>query len=382
MRPLPSKLPNAGTTIFSVMTKLAERHGAINLAQGFPDFQPPDRLQELLAESVRAGRNQYAPMTGATELREAIAAKIEALHGRSVDAEHEVTVTAGATEAIFCAIQAVVHPDDEVIILDPAYDSYDPAVTLAGGRAVHVPLRPPSFALDWQRLADHLSDRTRLLIINSPHNPTGTLLVPADLDRLAGLLRPFDCLVLSDEVYEHIVFDGERHASVLAHEELARRSFGISSFGKTYHATGWKIGYCVAPAELSAEFRRVHQFVTFAAATPIQHALASFLQEAPEHCTALPVFYQQKRDYFAGLLDGSRFKLLPSRGTYFQLADYGAISAIPDIDFARRMTVEHGVAAIPVSVFYERAPPQTLLRFCFAKQAATLDAAAARIRSL
>ena len=382
MKRISSKLASSGTTIFTVMTRLAERHGAINLAQGFPDFQPPARLQELVTYHLRAGRNQYAPMTGVRALREAVAAKVQTLYGARVDAEAEITITSGATEAIFCAVQAVVQPGDEVVVLDPAYDSYAPAVKLAGGNTVHVPLAAPGFSVDWERLEGSLGPRTRLVIINSPHNPTGTVLGAADLERLAALLRPYDCLVVSDEVYEHVVFDGLRHASVLAHAELAERSFAVSSFGKTYHATGWKIGYCVAPRELAEEFRRIHQYVTFAAAAPLQHALADYLVEAPEHYLTLPEFYQAKRDYFAALLEGSRFTLPRASGTYFQLADFSAISELDDVEFARRLTIEHGVAAIPVSVFYAQAPRDRLVRFCFAKEPSTLDAAAARLRAV
>jgi methionine aminotransferase len=382
MKPLASKLPSSGTTIFTVMTKLAEQHGAINLAQGFPDFQPPERLQELVSYHVRAGRNQYAPMIGAQSLREAIAAKIETLYGARVDPEAEITITSGATEAIFDAIQAVVRHGDDVIVLDPAYDSYEPSITLAGGRTIHVPLQAPLFALDWGRIDAALTARTRLVIINSPHNPTGTLLTHADLDRLAKLLRPYECWVVSDEVYEHVIFDGAAHSSVLAHAELAARSFAVFSFGKTYHATGWKVGYCVAPKELTTEFRRVHQYVTFATTTPIQHAIADYLAEAPDHYRRLPDFYQQKRDYFARMLADSRFALLPARGTYFQLADYSAITDRSDVEFARWLTAERGVAAIPISVFYARAPNDRLVRFCFAKEARTLDAAADRLRGL
>lgn len=381
MKPLVSKLPTAGTTIFTVMTKLAEEHGAINLGQGFPEFQPPARLRELVDHYMRAGRNQYAPMTGARSLREAISAKTQAVYGARVEPENEVTVTSGATEAIFCAIQAVVHRGDDVIVLDPCYDSYEPSITLAGGRTVHVPLRAPDFAIDWQRLADSLNPRTRLIIINSPHNPTGALVSSADLTRLAEFLRPTECLVLSDEVYEHIVFDAA-HVSLLTNAELAARSFVISSFGKTYHATGWKVGYCMAPKALTDEFRRVHQYVMFATTTPMQLALADYLVEAPEHYLGLPAFYREKRDYFATELRESRFELLPVRGTYFQLAAYGAISDENDVEFARRLTVEHGVASIPVSVFCERAPRERLIRFCFARERETLAAAAAKLRAL
>jgi methionine aminotransferase len=381
MKPLVSKLPTAGTTIFTVMTKLAEEHRAINLGQGFPEFQPPVRLQALVDHYVRAGRNQYAPMIGAWPLREAISTKTQAVHGARVDPESEITITSGATEAIFCAIQAVVHRGDEVIVLDPCYDSYEPSITLAGGRTVHVPLRAPDFAIDWQRLADSVTSRTRLIITNSPHNPTGALVSAADLARLAELLRSTECLVLSDEVYEHIVFDGP-HVSLLTNAELAARSFVISSFGKTYHATGWKVGYCMAPKALTDEFRRVHQYVMFATTTPMQLALADYLSEAPQHYLELPTFYREKRDYFAALLKESRFELMPVRGTYFQLAGYSAISDKSDVEFARWLTIEHGVASIPVSVFCAQAPRERLIRFCFARERETLAAAGAKLQAL
>lgn len=379
MNLLESKLPNVGTTIFTVMSRLAEQHHAVNLSQGFPDFEPPVRLIELVGRHLAARHNQYAPMAGVPALREAIADKLRRLYDVHVDPEAEVTVTSGATEALFAAIHAVVRPGDEVVVFDPAYDSYEPAVTLAGGKTVHVPLVGPSFEIDWERLESEVSDRTRLVIVNSPHNPTGTLLDATDLDRLAALLRPYGCYVVSDEVYEHIVFDGATHVSVLAHAELAERSFAVFSFGKTYHATGWKTGYCVAPKALSTEFRRIHQYLTFAAVTPLQHALADYLVECPEHYLSLPDFYAAKRDRFVELLAGTRFELTPSRGTYFQLADYSAISDASDVEFARWLTTEHGVAVIPISVFSAEPPATRLVRFCFAKEDATLEAAAKRL---
>ncbi|HEX7081164.1 MAG TPA: methionine aminotransferase [Gammaproteobacteria bacterium] len=376
---LETKLPKVGTTIFTVMSQLAEEHHAINLSQGFPDFQPPARLVELVRAHLEAGRNQYAPMAGAAPLREAIAEKLRRVYGAHADPDAEITVTAGGTEALFCAVHAVVRPGDDVIVFDPAYDSYEPAVELAGGRTLHVPLTPGTFAIDWDRLRGVLSDRTRLVIVNSPHNPTGALLAPDDLDALAAALRPYGCYVLSDEVYEHIVFDGRRHATVLAHPELRERSFAVFSFGKTYHATGWKVGCAVAPRALTAELRKVHQYVCFAVVTPLQHALADYLDECPEHYLSLPEFYGAKRDLFLELMQGSRFELVPARGTYFQLADYGRISDEPDRQFAQRLTVEHGVAAIPISVFYADPPSATIVRFCFAKEDATLRAAAERL---
>lgn len=373
--PRPGKLPDVGTTIFTVMSALAAEHGALNLSQGFPDFPPPPGLLERLAAHLAAGRHQYAPMAGLPALRAAIAAKTAALYGHAPDPDHEVTVTSGATEALFSAIMALVDHGDEVICLDPAYDSYDPAVRLAGGRAVHVPLAAPDFRIDWQRLHDAVTPRTRLLVLNTPHNPTGAVCSADDLAALRDLVARTGILVLGDEVYEHIVFDGRRHESLLRYPDLAARSLVVSSFGKTYHATGWKIGYCVGPADLTAAFRRVHQFVQFCVATPLQWALADYLAADPGHYLGLPDFYQAKRDRFATALAGSRFRLVPSAGTYFQLLDYRAVSDEPDVAFARRLTIEHGVAAIPVSVFCAADPPRGLLRFCFAKDGATLDRA-------
>jgi methionine aminotransferase len=382
MKPLDSKLPNVGTTIFTLMSQLAEQHRAVNLSQGFPDFQPPRELLELVERALRGRYHQYAPMPGSMALRTAIAAKLRALYSVQADPVAEITVTSGATEAIFDAIQAVVRRDDEVIVFDPCYDSYEPSITLAGGRAVHLPLTFPEFRIDWQRLRETLSSRTRLVIVNSPHNPSGALLARADFERLAELLRPYDCYLLSDEVYEHVVFDGARHATALAHPELKQRCFAVFSFGKTYHATGWKLGYAVAPPVLSAELRRVHQYVTFASTSPLQQALAEYLMAHPEHHLKLPAFYQERRDYFAALLAATKLRPLPAAGTYFQLADYGAISELGDVDFARWLTVEHGVATIPISVFYRDPPDARLVRFCFAKENATLDAAAQRLRRL
>jgi len=383
MKPLHSKLPAVGTTIFTVMSQLAEQHGAVNLSQGFPEFQPPAALLDLVERHVRTRYHQYAPMPGSVALRVAIAAKLEAMYGVKMDPVAEITVTSGATEAIFGAIQAVVRPGDEVIVFDPCYDSYEPSVTLAGGVTVHLPLALPGFRIDWERLEDALNERTRLVIVNSPHNPSGALLASADFERLARLLERYECYLLSDEVYEHVVFDGVPHATSLASPSLAARTFAVFSFGKTYHATGWKLGYCVAPKELSAELRRVHQYVTFSSTSLLQQALAEYMASHPEHHLELPAFYQQYRDYFTALLRETRFEALPAPGTYFQLADYSRISDTPDVEFARWLTVEHGVATIPVSVFY-RDPPEDsrLVRFCFAKERATLDAAAARLRAL
>ncbi|MFB4368797.1 MULTISPECIES: pyridoxal phosphate-dependent aminotransferase [unclassified Pseudomonas] len=379
-----SKLPAVGTTIFTTMSQLAAQTGAINLSQGFPDFDGPEALREALARHVAAGHNQYAPMTGLPALREQIALKIERLYGRNVSADSEVTVTPGATQAIFCAIQALIHPGDEAIVFDPCYDSYDPSVTLAGGRCIHVPLAEGSFAIDWQRLEAALTPRTRLIILNTPHNPSGALISRDELDRLAALIRDRDIHIVSDEVYEHLVFDGRQHASVLAHDELYARAFVVSSFGKTYHVTGWKTGYVVAPPALSAELRKVHQYVSFCGVTPLQYALADFMAACPEHVSELPAFYQAKRDLFCDLLAGSRFTFTRTPGTYFQLADYAAIRPdLDDVAMAQWLTREHGVAAIPVSVFSERPDPaQRLVRFCFAKREDTLRQAAEKLSAI
>lgn len=379
-----SKLPAVGTTIFTTMSQLAVQTGAINLSQGFPDFDGPEALREALARHVAAGHNQYAPMTGLPALREQIALKVQRLYGRNVSADSEVTVTPGATQAIFCAIQALIHPGDEAIVFDPCYDSYDPSVVLAGGRCIHVPLAEGSFAIDWQRLEAALSPRTRLIILNTPHNPSGALISRDELDRLAALIRDRDILIVSDEVYEHLVFDGRQHASVLAHDELYARAFVVSSFGKTYHVTGWKTGYVVAPPALSAELRKVHQYVSFCGVTPLQCALADFMAACPEHVAELPAFYQAKRDLFCDLLAGSRFTFTRTPGTYFQLADYSAIRPdLDDVAMAQWLTREHCVAAIPVSVFSERPDPaQRLVRFCFAKREDTLRQAAEKLSAI
>jgi methionine aminotransferase len=378
-----TKLPKVGTTIFTVMSQLAAEHGAVNLGQGFPDFAVPEFLVAELDKAMRAGRNQYAPMTGVPALRQAIAAKTLDCYGHRVDADTEVTVTSGASEAIFDAVAAVVRPGDEVIVLDPCYDCYEPAIALAGGRAVHVPLDPSSFAVDWQQVRDAITPRTRMLFINSPHNPSGAMLDAGDLATLAAIVRDTGVILLSDEVYEHIVFDGRVHESVLRHPELAARSFVVSSFGKTYHCTGWKIGYCIAPAALSAEFRKVHQYNTFCSFAPAQWAFAAMIEEHPEHHRGLPAFYQAKRDHFARQLLGTRLVPLPVPGGYFQLVDYSAVSELDDLAFCRWLTIEKGVAAIPLSPFYDRPPPgQRIARLCFAKNAETLDAAIARLEAV
>ena len=381
-----SKLPDLGTTIFTVMSQLAAETGAINLSQGFPSFNPPDALIERINWHLHHGANQYAPMPGAPNLRRGIAEKTRRLQGRELDADTEITVCTGATEGLFSAITALVRRGDEVIVLDPAYDSYEPAIELAGGVARHVPLSIDAnghdFHPDWQRLEDTINDQTRLIILNFPHNPTGAILSADDLDRLASLVSDTNCYLLSDEVYEHIVFDGEPHRSLLSHDELWQRSMVVCSFGKTFHATGWKLGYCAAPAHLTAEFRKVHQFTTFAVSTPMQHGIADFLESDPSFYEELPAFYQEKRDRFCELLDGSRFRLRPARSTFFQILDYGAISDEIDEDLAKRWTREIGVASIPLSVFCETPFTGTRLRFCFAKDDATLEAAAERLRKL
>ena len=378
-----SKLPKVGTTIFTVMSQLAAEHGAVNLGQGFPDFPVPARLVDELDRAMRAGHNQYAMMTGIPALRQAIARKTARVYGVEPDADAEITVTSGATEAIFDAIAAVVRPGEEVIVLDPCYDCYEPAIELAGGRAVHVPLDPETFAPDWDAVRAALTPKTRMLMINSPHNPSGAMLGEADMRTVADLLRGTGVLLLSDEVYEHIVFDGARHESALRHPELRERTFVISSFGKTYHCTGWKIGYCIAPPALTAEFRKVHQYNVFCTFAPAQHAFAAMLEAEPEHYEQLGAFYQAKRDRFAEQLRGTRLKALPVPGGYFQLVDYAAVSDLDDAAFCRWLTTEHGVAAIPLSPFYAEPPPgQRLARLCFAKNDATMDAAIERLRRL
>ena len=378
-----TKLPKVGTTIFTVMSQLAAEHGAVNLGQGFPDFAVPQRLVDELDRAMRAGHNQYAPMTGVAPLRQAIAEKVLRCYGREVDPDTEITVTSGATEALFNAIHAVVRPGEEVIVLDPAYDSYEPAIDLAGARAVHVPLDPQTFAVDWDRVRAAVTPKTRLLIVNSPHNPSGAMFDQADIRALAALLEGTGIYLISDEVYEHIVFDGRRHESILRYPDLAARAFVVSSFGKTYHCTGWKIGYAIAPPALSAEFRKVHQYNVFCTFAPAQHAFAAMIRQEPEHYEQLGAFYQEKRDRFREQLLGTKFKPLPVPGGYFQLVDYSAVSDLPDAEFVKWLTVEHGVTAIPLSPFYETPPAgQRLARLCFAKSEATLDAAIARLKAL
>ena len=377
----PSRLPQVGTTIFTVMSALATTHGAVNLGQGFPDFEGDPALLQAVSQAMAEGLNQYPPMAGVPALREVVAAKIEALYGKRYDAGSEITITAGATQAILTAILAIVGPGDEVIVLEPNYDSYAPNIELAGGVVVRVPLLAGSFRPDFDGIAAAITPRTRAILVNSPHNPSATIWRSADFDRLAEILRPSDVLLISDEVYEHMVFDGERHASASAHPELAARAFVVSSFGKTFHVTGWKIGTLAAPAPLSAEFRKVHQFNVFTVNTPMQHGLARYLAK-PAPYLELPAFYQRKRDLFRQGLAGTRFKLLPSEGSYFQVVDYSAISALGEADFCRWLTQEIGVAAIPLSAFYADGRNQGLVRFCFAKQDATLRSALERLARL
>ncbi|AVG75939.1 methionine aminotransferase [Pantoea sp. PA1] len=374
-----SKLPALGTTIFTQMSTLAQQHNAINLSQGFPDFDGPSYLQERLAYHVSQGANQYAPMTGAQPLREAIADKTAAIYGYRPDVNSDITVTAGATEALYAAITALVRPGDEVICFDPSYDSYAPAVQLAGGTLKRLTLQPPLFTVDWPAFSALLSDKTRLVILNTPHNPSASVWHHADYAALWQAVADREIYVLSDEVYEHICFAQDGHASVLAHPELRQRAVAVSSFGKTFHMTGWKVGYCVAPAAISAEIRKIHQYLTFSVNTPAQLAIADMLRQHPEHYRELPEFYRARRDRLIQALRSSRFHLLPCEGTYFLLADYSAISDLDDVSFCQWLTREVGVAAIPLSVFCEAPFPHKLIRLCFAKQEATLDAAAERL---
>lgn len=376
-----TKLPSVGTTIFTVMSRLATDVGAINLSQGFPDFACDPALVDAVARHMREGRNQYAPMPGVPALRSAIAKKYGELYGATYDPETEVTVTSGGTEAIFDAVTAVVHPGDEVIVFEPCYDCYVPAIELNGGVPIVISLRFPEYSVPWDEVRAAITPRTRLMIVNTPHNPTGAVFDEEDIRALTSIVGGTDVLILSDEVYEHVIFDGLRHESMARHPALAERSFIVGSFGKTYHTTGWKTGYTVAPAPLTTEFRKVHQFVTFSTFTPVQHALAEFVagrRGYPE----LPAFYQRKRDLFLRLIEGSRFRPLPCHGSYFQLLDYSAITNEDDMAFAMRLTREHGVAAIPTSAFLYRQTAPPVLRFCFAKQDETLERAAERLRRL
>ncbi len=376
-----SRLPTVGTTIFTVMSALAVKTGAINLGQGFPDFDCDPALVDAVTAAMRAGHNQYPPMTGVPALRQAVSDKIALTTGRRYDADTEITITAGATQGILSTVLALVHPGDDVIVLEPCYDSYGPSITLAGGNTIRVPLVPGTWRPDFDALEKALTSRTRLVIINTPHNPSGTVWTAAELARFAALLAPTRALVLSDEVYEHMVFDGVAHASVSGPPELAARSVVVSSFGKTFHVTGWKVGYVAAPAALMREFRKVHQFNVFTVNAPMQHGLAAFLADASRWQSLAP-FYQGRRDRFRAGLAGTALTLLPCEGTYFQCVDYSALSDKGDLAFCEWLATEVGVAAIPMSAFYEQAPDMRVIRFCFAKKEATLDAALQRLQQL
>ena len=379
----PSRLPAIGTNVFSIMSALAVEHDAVNLGQGFPDFGCDPALVDHVNAAMQAGHNQYPPMPGVAPLRSAIAAKVEALYGKRYDAHTEITVTSGASEALMCAILCSVGPGDEVIVIEPAYDLYLPAITLAGGVAVTVSmaLQEDGFAVPWEQVAAAVTPRTRMVVINSPHNPTGTILRAGDLDALAAIVAGTDILVLSDEVYEHMVYDGQQHCSAASHPVLAERAFVVSSFGKTYHVTGWKVGYVAAPAALSAEFRKVHQYNVFTVNTPMQHGIAAFMAD-PQPYRALPAFYQHKRDLFRAGLAGTRFTLLPADGTYFQCVRYDGVSSLSELEFAKWLTTDVKVAAIPLSAFYQHGKEAGIVRFCFAKQDATLALALARLAKL
>ena len=376
-----SRLPHVGTTIFTVMSALALEHGAVNLGQGFPDFDCDPRLLDAVDAAMRAGLNQYPPMAGVPALREAVAAKMGSMYGHSYDPGTEITITAGATQAIITIILAIVHPGDDVIVLDPCYDSYEPNIELAGGKAVHVPLTPGTFEPDFALIRAAITPRTRTIVINTPHNPSATVWSAAHMNQLAALLRGTDIIVVADEVYEHMVFDGALHQSVARFPELAARSFVVSSFGKTYHVTGWKVGYVAAPAPLMAEFRKVHQFNVFTVNTPMQHALASFMAD-PQHHLGLPAFYQRKRDLFLGGLAKTRLRPLRTSGSYFQCVDYSEVSDLAEADFCRWLTAEVGVAAIPLAAFYQGGFEQRIARFCFAKKDETLQLALARLAGI
>lgn len=377
----PSKLPQTGTTIFTVMSRLAQEYQAINLSQGFPNFDPPQELRDLVYHHMQAGKNQYAPMPGVVKLREMLAQKHGTSAGISIDPQTEITITAGATQAIFTVIQTVVHAGDEVILIDPCFDCYEPAITLAGGKAVRYRMKAPDYAMDWEAFGQLINPRTRLIIVNTPHNPTGTIWQKRDWQRLAQLVEGTSTLVLSDEVYEHLIFDGYTHDSMLAIPALRERGFVVYSFGKTFNSTGWKVGYCIAPPAITAEFRKAHQFIVFAVHSPTQYALADFLED-PANYQSLGQFYQQKRDFFLETIKGSSLRPIPSYGTYFQLVDYSAIKDVDDITFCQWLTKEVGVAAIPVSVFSEQELPERVVRLCFAKTEDVLAAAGERLVKL
>ena len=376
-----SKLPNVGTTIFSIMSKLANEHNAINLSQGFPDFDSDQKLTDLVSKAMNSGYNHYAPMAGNLELREAIAKKIASLYNISYHPETEIIVTAGATQAIFTIITTFINPDDEVIIFRPAYDSYEPAITLNGGKAVSIQLEAPNFSVDWNAVRTKVNSRTKMIIINTPHNPSGTVFSKKDMQQLEEITRDTNIMVLSDEVYEHMIFDEEKHQSACLFPDLKSRSFVVASFGKTFHNTGWRVGYCCAPKELMKEFMKVHQFNVYGVHHPTQKGIADYMQE-PSHYLNLPAFYQEKRDLFLNLIKGSRFKFTPSKGTYFQVLDYSEITKEYDVDFAKRLTIESGVASIPLSVFNSDDLDNKVLRFCFAKTDDTLRKAAEILNSI
>ena len=380
-RSITSKLPHVGTTIFTVMSKLAADHKAINLSQGFPDFDCAPELRALFCKYINAGLNQYPPMAGIMGLREALAEKMQSLYGAIYDPEYEITVTPGATYAIFTAVTAFVGPGDEVILFEPAYDSYGPAVEVNGGKPVYVQMRYPDYSIDWEAVKNAITPKTRMMILNTPNNPTAGVLSGEDLRMLESLLRDTDIIIASDEVYEHLIYDGYQHQSVARYPGLAERSFVVNSFGKTYAVTGWKMGYAMAPKNLMLEFRKVHQFNAFVSNGPVQYAFADYLKHKDAYLS-LAAFYQQKRDFFLEGLKGSRFKPLPSRGTFFQNLDYSAISDERDTDLAIRLTKEHGIASIPVSVFYREPPAHRVLRFCFAKSEETLAKGAAILRKI
>ena len=377
-----SKLPDVGTTIFTKMALLAKKHGAINLAQGFPEFGMPEFLQERLAAHTKLGRNQYAPSPGLPVLQEQIAALVERCYQNKINPTESVTVTSGATEALFVAIQAFVKPGDEVIVFDPAYDSYAPAIKLAGGKSVHIQLRSPDFQIDWNEVRSKISNKTSVIMLNTPHNPCGSVIDENDLQALKDIVLKNNLILISDEVYEHIVFDGKKHLSVNTDPELFAHSVVLSSFGKTFHCTGWKMGYCVAPKELSAEFRKVHQFVTFSSFTPAQFALAEMLEQYPEHISALGGFYQEKRDILVNALQRTSFKALPCYGSYFLNVDYSSVSDKNDIEFSEYLTEEYGVATIPISVFYDNPPNEKILRLCFAKNESTMREATEKLSQI
>ena len=377
-----SKL-DTGSSIFTIMTELSNKHDAINLSQGFPGFNPDPRLLELVCKYIRSDNNQYAPMAGIPALQDCIAEKIKKFYGRTIDARQEVTICDGATEGLFSVIQAVVYPNDEVIVFDPAYDNYGPDIVLAGAITRHVPLirtkERNDYHIDWQKLKDTINEKTKLIILNFPHNPTGAIFRSEDLDTLADILRDTSIYIMSDEVYEHIVFDGKKHLSLASHDELWSRSFVISSFGKTFHATGWKVGYCAAPIELSKEMRQIHQWTCYSVVTPIQHGLAEFMQTCPDYIDSLSSFYEAKRDYFCKLIESSKLSYQVSAGSFYQLLDYSGISEEKDTSFAKKLTEEIGVASIPISVFYENPPFEQKLRFCFAKEDDILEQAAEKL---